>query len=41
MRVPDDPIAAFSQSNHLAVATRNTADFEGCGIELFNPFVFE
>lgn len=41
MSMSDGQIAAIAQSNHLAVATRNTADFEGCGIELFNPFTLE
>jgi predicted nucleic acid-binding protein len=38
MSVPDGQIAAIARLNHLAVATRNTLDFEHCGIEVLNPF---
>jgi toxin FitB len=31
-------IAATAQAHHLTLVTRNTRDFEGCGIGLFNPF---
>lgn len=31
-------IAATALEHNLAVATRNTKDFEGCGIPLVNPF---
>jgi len=31
-------IAATAQRHQLTLATRNTRDFEGCGIPLFNPF---
>ena len=31
-------IAATSQVHQLALATRNVADFEGCGIPVVNPF---
>lgn len=34
----DGQIASIARSQHLAVATRNTRDFEECGIELVNPF---
>ncbi|MDZ7753680.1 MAG: type II toxin-antitoxin system VapC family toxin [Gammaproteobacteria bacterium] len=38
MSVPDGQIAAIARLNHLAVATRNVADFENCGIDVVNPF---
>jgi hypothetical protein len=38
MSVPDGQIAAIARLNHLAVATRNVADFESCGIDVVNPF---
>ena len=38
MSLPDGQIAAIAQINHLALATRNITDFEGCGIKLINPF---
>lgn len=31
-------IAATAQAHNLALVTRNTRDFEGCGIALLNPF---
>ena len=31
-------IAATAQHHGLVLATRNTRDFEACGVELFNPF---
>ncbi len=34
----DAMIAAIARSRHAAVATRNTADFERCGIQLINPW---
>lgn len=36
--ISDGQIAAIARLNHLAVATRNVADFEDCGIDLVNPF---
>lgn len=39
MSLPDGQIAAIARYNHLAVATRNTSDFERCAIEVVNPFV--
>lgn len=35
----DGLIAAIARSRNAAVATRNIADFAGCGIELINPWV--
>jgi len=35
----DAQIAAIARSRGAALATRNTADFEGCGVEIFNPWV--
>jgi toxin FitB len=31
-------IAATAQAHHLTLVTRNSRDFEGCGIGVFNPF---
>ncbi len=44
LRVPDPShaidkqIAAIALVNDMAVVTRNTADFEGTGLQLINPF---
>ncbi len=38
MSMADAQIAAIAQVQHLAIATRNMKDFEGCGIVLINPF---
>jgi len=35
----DAQIAAIARANGATLATRNTADFEGCGIRLVNPWV--
>lgn len=35
----DAQIAAIASANSAALATRNTTDFEGCGIRLVNPWV--
>jgi len=35
---PDAMIAAIARSHHAAVATRNTDDFERCGIKVVNPW---
>jgi hypothetical protein len=34
----DCQIAAIAHSQKAAVATRNITDFDGCGIELINPW---
>lgn len=34
----DAQIAGICRANGCALATRNTKDFEGCDIELINPF---
>jgi hypothetical protein len=45
LRVPDPAheldkqIAAIALVNDLTVVTRNTADFAGTGVRLFNPFL--
>jgi len=35
----DAQIAAIARTNGAAVATRNVADFDGCGIRLIDPWV--
>ena len=35
----DAQIAAIGRSARAAIATRNTADFEGCGVKLINPWL--
>lgn len=40
MSVPDGEIAAIALARSLAVATRNVADFEDCGLELIDPFAW-
>jgi predicted nucleic acid-binding protein len=35
----DAQIAAIAKVNGATLATRNTADFEGCDIRLTNPWV--
>ncbi|HMR50423.1 MAG TPA: type II toxin-antitoxin system VapC family toxin [Arachnia sp.] len=35
----DTMIAAICRTNDLPLATRNTRDFDGCGIELINPWL--
>lgn len=37
----DSLIAATAKVHHLSLATRNTADFEDCGIDLVNPWNFD
>ncbi len=34
----DAMIAAIARSRNAAVATRNTRDFEGCGVRVINPW---
>lgn len=34
----DAQIAAIAQSAGAAIATRNTSDYEGCGVKLANPW---
>jgi predicted nucleic acid-binding protein len=38
IKQPDAQIAAIARSRGAAVATRNTADFEHCGIKVINPW---
>ena len=38
MSLPDGQIASIARARNMAVATRNTADFEETGIDLINPF---
>lgn len=35
----DGQIASIAKSKGFAIATRNTKDFEDCGVELINPFL--
>jgi len=35
----DAQIAAIAQVHRAALATRNTDDFEGCGVQLMNPWI--
>jgi len=35
---PDAQIAAIARVHDAALATRNTDDFEGCGVRLINPW---
>jgi predicted nucleic acid-binding protein len=35
----DAMIAAIARSHRAAVATRNTADFQHCGIDIVNPWI--
>jgi predicted nucleic acid-binding protein len=35
----DAQIAAIARSRGAALATRNVADFQGCGIEVINPWI--
>ena len=37
----DCQIAAIARAHKAPVATRNTPDFEGCGIDLINPWTAE
>lgn len=40
MQVQDAQIAAIARCRGATIATRNTRDFEGCGVELINPRAF-
>lgn len=35
----DGQIAAIAKAERMALATRNTKDFESCGLDVHNPFV--
>tara|TARA_R110002072_G_scaffold149985_1_gene298064 strand:+ start:4499 stop:4921 length:423 start_codon:yes stop_codon:yes gene_type:complete len=37
----DCQIAAIARAHDAPIATRNTPDFEGCGIDLINPWTAE
>jgi len=39
MSVPDGQIAAIAKINGLTISTRNTSNFEDCGVELVDPFL--
>jgi len=41
MAQADAQIAAIARSRGAALATRNTADFEHCGIEVLNPWEWQ
>ncbi|NCX88187.1 MAG: type II toxin-antitoxin system VapC family toxin [Betaproteobacteria bacterium] len=36
----DCQIAAIARTHEATMATRNTSDFEGCGVELIDPWIF-
>jgi predicted nucleic acid-binding protein len=36
--IPDAQIAAIARSRGASIATRNVGDFEGCGVEVINPW---
>lgn len=36
--IPDLMIAAIARANNAHMVTRNTGDFEGCGLSLTNPW---
>jgi toxin FitB len=38
--IPDAIIASIAAGNRASLATRNVRDFDGCGIEVVNPFDF-
>ena len=40
MSMADGQIAAIASTHHFSVATRNTKDFEDCGLALVDPFGF-
>jgi hypothetical protein len=39
MSIPDGQIGAIARSKGYTIATRNTSDFEDCGVELIDPFL--
>jgi toxin FitB len=39
MSMADGQIAATARTHRLRIATRNTADFEGCGVVVLNPWI--
>jgi predicted nucleic acid-binding protein len=41
MSQPDGQITSIAHAHGFAVATRNIKNFEGCGIELINPFEWD
>lgn len=41
MSILDGQTASTAKARHFALATRNTRDFEECGLELINPFELE
>lgn len=38
MTTLDAQIAAIAAANNAAIATRNTSDFDGCGVEVMDPW---
>ncbi len=38
LSVVDGQIAAMALDRHAVIATRNVRDFEGCGVEVVDPF---
>lgn len=38
MSMADGQIAAIASKHHFSVATRNTKDFQECGLQIINPF---
>lgn len=38
MSFPDAQIAAMTRTHNFNLATRNSKDFDNCGIDLINPF---
>ena len=40
MSILDGQIAAIAKVHYAALATRNVRDFDGCGIEVVNPWAY-
>lgn len=40
MSILDGQIAAIAKVHYVALATRNVRDFDGCGIEVVNPWAY-